>query len=39
LSEVSDQDCQNIRYVCEVVSKRAAQLAGAGVACLLKKVS
>lgn len=38
LGLISDQDCQDIRYVCEVVSKRAAQLAAVGVACLLNKV-
>ncbi|ODM96715.1 Hexokinase type 2 [Orchesella cincta] len=39
LGLISDQDCQDIRYICEVVSTRAAQLAAAGVACLLNKMN
>lgn len=35
---VSDQDCQIVRHVCEVVSRRAAQLVSAGVACLLNRI-
>ncbi|XP_015121109.1 hexokinase type 2 isoform X1 [Diachasma alloeum] len=35
----SDQDCENVRYVCSVVSRRAAHLASAGIACLLVKIS
>ena len=38
LNYIRDQDCKDVRYICEVVSKRAAQLAAAGVACLLNKV-
>ncbi|XP_063989487.1 hexokinase type 2 isoform X2 [Diachasmimorpha longicaudata] len=34
----SDQDCENVRYVCSVVSRRAAHLASAGIACLLVKI-
>jgi hexokinase len=35
----NDQTCRDVRHVCEVVSKRAAQLAAAGVACLLNKMN
>ncbi|XP_034178926.1 hexokinase A isoform X3 [Osmia lignaria lignaria] len=35
---VSDQDCENVRYVCSVVSRRAAHLASAGIATLLNKM-
>lgn len=38
LRNVSDQDCENVRYVCSVVSRRAAHLASAGIACLLEKM-
>ncbi|CAG7819509.1 unnamed protein product [Allacma fusca] len=38
LNYITDQDCKDVRYVCEVVSKRAAQMAAAGVACLLNKM-
>jgi hexokinase len=34
----TEQDCQIVRYVCEIVSRRAAQLVSAGVACLLNKI-
>ncbi|XP_053598559.1 hexokinase type 2 isoform X1 [Microplitis demolitor] len=34
----ADQDCENVRYVCSVVSRRAAHLASAGIACLLNKI-
>jgi len=39
LIDMTDQDCRDVRYVCEVISKRAAQLAAAGVACLLNKMN
>jgi len=39
LINISDQDCRDVRYICEVISKRAAQLAAAGVACLLNKMN
>lgn len=35
---VSDQDCENVRYVCSVISRRAAHLASAGIATLLNKM-
>nr|XP_033322394.1 hexokinase type 2 isoform X1 [Megalopta genalis] len=38
IRNVSDQDCENIRYVCSVVSRRAAHLASAGIATLLNKM-
>jgi len=39
LEEASDEDCANVRYVCEAVSRRAAHIAAAGVACLINKMS
>lgn len=38
LRNVSDQDCENVRYVCSVVSRRAAHLASAGIATLLNRI-
>lgn len=38
LRNVSDQDCENVRYVCSVVSRRAAHLASAGIATLLNRM-
>ncbi|XP_044258381.1 hexokinase type 2-like [Tribolium madens] len=35
----TDQDCINVRYVCECVSKRAADLASTGIATLLNKMN
>lgn len=34
----SDQDCENVRYVCSVVSRRAAHLASSGTAAVLNKI-
>lgn len=34
----TDQDCENVRYVCSVVSRRAAHLASAGIATFLNKM-
>lgn len=34
----SDQDCENVRYVCSVVSRRAAHLASSGIAAVLNKI-
>ena len=34
----SDEDCANVRFVCEAVSRRAAHIAAAGVATLLNKM-
>merc|ERR1712123_384960 len=36
--EVSDDDCSALRYVCEVVSRRASFMASAGITALLKKM-
>lgn len=36
--DVSDQDCELVRQVCEAVSTRAARLAGAGIVALVKKI-
>ena len=38
LSHADDQDCANVRYVCEIVSRRAAHLVSAGAATLLNKM-
>ena len=38
MRNVTDQDCENVRYVCSVVSRRAAHLASAGIATLLNKM-
>ncbi|XP_044021027.1 hexokinase type 2 isoform X2 [Aphidius gifuensis] len=38
IQNASDQDCENVRYVCSVVSRRAAHLASAGIACLLERI-
>lgn len=38
LSHASDQDCMNVRYVCEIVSRRAAHLVSAGAATLINKM-
>ncbi|XP_076460267.1 hexokinase-like isoform X2 [Babylonia areolata] len=38
VDSVSEQDCKLVRHVCSLVSKRAAFLAAAGVACLLNKM-
>ena len=37
-STVTDEDFSNLRYVCEVVSRRASFMASAGIAALLKKM-
>lgn len=36
---VSDQDCANVRYICERVSSRAAHLVSAGIAALINKMN
>ena len=38
MRNVTDQDCENVKYVCSVVSRRAAHLASAGIATLLNKM-
>lgn len=37
-STVTDEDCSSLRYVCEVVSRRASFMASAGITALLKKM-
>ncbi|XP_063926103.1 hexokinase type 2-like isoform X4 [Zophobas morio] len=39
LKHATEQDCINVRYVCECVSRRAAHLASAGIATLLNKIN
>ncbi|CAL1537485.1 unnamed protein product [Lymnaea stagnalis] len=39
LSTHNEQDCRLVRHVCSLVSKRAAYLASAGIACLLNKMN
>lgn len=39
LENVTDQDCVNVRYVCECVSRRAAHLVSSGIATLLNKMN
>ena len=36
--DVSDEDCEVVRRVCEAVSTRAARLAAAGIVALVKKI-
>jgi hexokinase len=38
LSHATDRDCNNVRYVCERVSRRAAHLVSAGAATLINKM-
>ncbi|CAL8092318.1 unnamed protein product [Orchesella dallaii] len=38
IPEYTEEDCSNVRYVCELVSRRSAALVSAGVACLLNRV-
>jgi len=38
IDNVTDAECNNVRYVCECVSRRAADLTSSGVACLLNKI-
>ncbi|KAH8411613.1 hypothetical protein KR215_007298 [Drosophila sulfurigaster] len=38
LSNATDGDCANVRYICECVSKRAAHLVSAGIATLINKM-
>ncbi|KAJ9593058.1 hypothetical protein L9F63_027701, partial [Diploptera punctata] len=39
LNHATDQDCSNVRYICECVSRRAAHLVSAGVATLVNKIA
>ncbi|XP_034665738.1 hexokinase type 2 [Drosophila subobscura] len=38
LTNATDGDCANVRYICECVSKRAAHLVSAGIATLINKM-
>lgn len=38
LEHATDQDCANVRYICECVSSRAAHLVSAGIASLINKM-
>ncbi|XP_034243747.1 hexokinase type 2 isoform X2 [Thrips palmi] len=38
LSHATEQDCANVRYICECVSRRAAHLVSAGIAVLINKM-
>lgn len=38
LHNVTEQDCVNVRYICECVSSRAANLVSAGIAALINKI-
>ncbi|XP_073832745.1 hexokinase A [Musca autumnalis] len=39
LTEATDEDCANVRYICECVSSRAAHLVSSGIACLINKMN
>lgn len=39
LGHATDQDCANVRYICECVSSRAAHLVSAGIASLINKMN
>lgn len=38
LGHATDQDCANVRYICECVSSRAAHLVSAGIAALINRM-
>lgn len=38
LHHATRQDCINVRYICECVSRRAADLVSAGIAALINKI-
>merc|ERR1719312_1107468 len=38
MPDVSDEDCSAVRYICELVSRRAGFMASAGITALLKKM-
>lgn len=38
LGHATEQDCANVRYICECVSSRAAHLVSAGIASLINKM-
>lgn len=37
--EATDEDCANVRYICECISSRAAHLSSAGIASLINKMN
>lgn len=39
LNNATDDDCANVRYICECVSKRAAHLVSCGIATLINKMN
>ena len=39
LEHATDEDCANVRYICECVSSRAAHLVSAGIASLINKMN
>ncbi|XP_065365983.1 hexokinase type 2 [Calliphora vicina] len=39
LNDATDEDCANVRYICECVSKRAAHLVSCGIATLINKMN
>lgn len=39
LKNATVQDCANVRYICECISRRSAHLVSAGVATLLNKMN
>lgn len=38
LLHVTVQDCANVRYICECISRRAANLVSAGIVALINKI-
>lgn len=38
LDHATDEDCRNVRYICECVSSRAAHLVSAGIAALINRM-
>jgi hexokinase len=38
LGHATDEDCANVRFICECVSARAAHLVSAGIAALINKM-
>lgn len=39
LGHGTDEDCANVRYVCACVSRRAAHIVSAGIACLIDRMA
>lgn len=37
--DATDEDCANVRYICECISSRAAHLSSAGIASLINKMN